>query len=250
MAGESFHDEAFRAIVKRRGLSIKAGAEIPDATAHLAVDLRNPYDANAVAVWIDNEHVGFLPRSAAELYQPALAELTDEHQHLTVLARVWAASSWDEDGIRASVSLSMPPASGVQPFNAFPEVPFLVLPSAKATMQVTGEEDHMDWLRRYIADQPRHLVVSLHLTQAQVGPRSKPYDQVEIRLDGLRVGALSRQMSDEVSQLISHAAITGRTPVCRAVLKGSPLRAEVTLHVAKSSQVTSRWLKATSTIIE
>jgi hypothetical protein len=52
-------------------------------------------------------------------------------------------------------------------------------------------------------------------------------------------------MSTETSQLVSHATTNGKLPLCRAVLKGSPLRAELTLHVAKSSQVTSRWLDAT-----
>jgi hypothetical protein len=43
-----------------------------------------------------------------------------------------------------------------------------------------------------------------------------------------------------------HATATGKLPICRAVLKGSSLRAELRLHVAKSSQVISRWLEATT----
>ena len=52
-------------------------------------------------------------------------------------------------------------------------------------------------------------------------------------------------MSTEINQLVSHATETGKLPICRAVLKGSPLRAELTLHVAKSSRATKRWLEAT-----
>jgi hypothetical protein len=92
---------------------------------------------------VDERHVGFLPRAAAAIYSPALAELADEDRHLTVPARVWAASSWDERSIRGSVSLSMPPASGVQAFNAFPEEPYPVLPAGKGTIQVAGEDQHM-----------------------------------------------------------------------------------------------------------
>ena len=124
--------------------------------------------------------------------------------------------------------------------------PYLVIPAAKGTIQVIGEDQHMDWLARYVADQPRYLVVSLHLVPAQVGPRSTGYEDVEVRLDGRRVGSLSTQMSAEVSQLVSHAVGAGKLPVCRAVLRGSPLRAELTLHAAKSSQVTSRWLQSTA----
>ena len=35
--------------------------------------------------------------------------------------------------------------------------------------------------------------------------------------------------------------------VCRAVLKGSPLRAELVLFVAKSHEVTSKWLESVGT---
>jgi hypothetical protein len=234
------------ALFKRRGLSIGEGAELSDATAHLAIDPDNPYDHNAVAVWIDEQHVGFLPRAVAAIYSPALTELADEGCHLTVPARAWASPDWEGQSVRGSVSIWLPPVSGVQPFNAFPDVPYLVIPAAKGTIQVTGEDRHMDWLGRYVADQPRYLVVSLYLVPAQVGPRSSGYQEVEVRLDGQRVGALSRQMSTEVQQLVNHAMDANKLPVCRAVLRGSPLRAELTLHVAKSSQVTSRWLQATA----
>ena len=246
VAGESFHGPALAALFKRRGLSLGDGAELPDATAHLAIDPKNPYDPNAVAVWIDEQHVGFLPQFAAAIYSRALTELAEENCHLTVSARVWASLGWQDESVRGSVSIWLPPVAGVQPFNAFPEEPYLVIPAAKGTIQVIGEERHMEWLSRYVADQPRYLVVSLHLVPAEVGPRSTGYEEVEVRLDGRRVGSLSRQMSAEVGQLVSHAREVGKLPVCRAVLRGSPLRAELTLHVAKSSQVTSRWLQSTA----
>jgi hypothetical protein len=248
VTGESFYGPAFAALFKRRGLSLGDGAELSDATAHLAIDPKNPYDASAVAVWIDEEHVGFLPSAVAAIYSPALTELADEGPHLTVSARVWASPGWDDQPVRGSVSIWLPPVTGVQPFNTYPDEPYLVIPAAKGTIQVSGEDQHMDWLGRYVADQPRYLVVSLHLVPAQVGPRSTGYEEVEIRLDGRRVGSLSKQMSAEVSQLVSHAVGVGRLPVCRAVLRGSPLRAELTLHAAKSSQVTSRWLQSTARI--
>jgi hypothetical protein len=42
--------------------------------------------------------------------------------------------------------------------------------------------------------------------------------------------------------VVAYVAERGHVPVCRAVLKGSPLRADVTLYVARSNEVTKRWL--------
>jgi hypothetical protein len=49
-------------------------------------------------------------------------------------------------------------------------------------------------------------------------------------------------MSEKVIDVVDFIASKGRLPLCRAVLKGSPLRAELTLQVAKAHEVTRRWL--------
>lgn len=242
VAGESYYDAAFRAIFKRRGLRLtEEGRELVDEAAHLVHDPRNPHDENAIVVWVAGEHVGFLPKDQAAAYAAGLDELADEGAHLCVPARVWARTGYD-NRIHASVSLTMPPQSGILPFNQLPDEPHVVLPRAKTVIQVTGEEQHMDVLGAYVADQPRYLAVTLHLVSEAKTARSTPYEAVEVRLDGKRAGCLTKAMSDQLSDLVRHVEERGQVPIAHAVLKGSPLRADMALDVARSADVTSRWL--------
>ena len=240
VVGESNYEDAFRALLRRnRPPRGDYGAEMNGLPAAIVADLGNPYDSAAVAVWVQGELVGFLPRDVGEAYHRALADLAERGQYLGVEARVWA---YDGDGdVRGSVTLVLPPPDGVQSFNEPPDEPYQVLPHG-GSMQVTCEDQHMDVLRQYVADRDRYVAVSLHAIEVQKTPRSAPYRAVEVRLCGQRVGELTKAMSEKLIDVVDFIDGKGRVPVCRAVLKGSPLRAELTLQVAKAHEVTRRWL--------
>jgi hypothetical protein len=251
VVGESFHEEAFKAIAASYGhTSIPAyGLEITDSRAALIRDPENRYDSDAVAVWIDSNHlVGHLPRDAAAAYARRLESL-DRGTYLQVPARVWIAErhEWDEGsssdvtGIRGSVSLQVPEVEGVVSFNDLPEEPHVVLPWGRP-VQITGEEHHMDALRTFVLGSvPRHVASTLHLVDE---PRRSGGTTrvVEVRLDGERVGVMSRAMSDQIGDLVKFVVAQGRVPVARAIIQGSDLRADVTVHVARTSEVPQRWL--------
>lgn len=238
--GESKYPDGFRgALADFRQPLTAQGGELTGARAAVVTDPSNPYDANAVGVWIEGRHlVGYLPSELAAQYAPALAQLESEGSFLRVPARVWAA---ERDGVFGSVSLSMPPPGGVLSFNELPEEPHQVLPAGKA-LQVTGEDAHMDVLTRYVHDHQRHLAVTLHVVQTQPGGRAQPVEIVEVRLDGNRIGCLTKASSEAVRDLVAYVADRGLVPVARAALKGSAIKADVTLYVARSSEVTQHWL--------
>ena len=54
-------------------------------------------------------------------------------------------------------------------------------------------------------------------------------------------------MSEKVADLVAYIADRNLLPVCRAVLKGSPLLAELVLFVTKSHEFTSKWLESVGT---
>ncbi len=242
VVGEAYRDDEIRSLFRKRGLRIpQEGRQLDDATAHLEPDPTNPFDRQAVSVWVDGCMVGFLAREAASEYHGPLSELAEEETHLAVPARVWAMPRHG-GGLNANVVVWLPPARGVQSFNAFPDEPYHVLPRGKS-VQVTREEDHMEVLTRYVSDHERYLAVTLHLAQEAKTERSTPYEAVEVRLMGERVGVLTKAMSAQLRDLVAHVAARGRVPVCRATLRGSPLRAEVTLQAARSTDVTRDWLE-------
>jgi hypothetical protein len=70
VAGESFHANAILAAQ----LSTPRGGPM---TAVLMPDPGNPHDPNAVAVYLQGEHVGYLPRPVAKRMQPVLQAFSD-----------------------------------------------------------------------------------------------------------------------------------------------------------------------------
>ncbi len=203
----------------------------------------------AVAVLIDGRHlVGHLPRKVAAQYTHGL-ESFDRGRYLQVPARVWIGhrTDWDErsgaevTSLRGSVTVHLPDSIGIVPYNDLPDAPHTVLPWGRAA-QITGEEHHMDVLRTFaLGVGPRHVAATLHLIEE---PRRTggPVPVIEVRLDGQRVGVMSKAISDQIHDLVTYVADNGRIPVARAIVKGSDLRAEVTVHVARTSEVPQKWL--------
>lgn len=254
VVGETYREDAIRTLYGAHERRFTAeGEELTDVTAQLAPDPENPFDPNAVAVWAEGQHVGYLSREDAAHYAGPLGELADDEAHLEVPARVWArlpgasvptVGQGERVGrISIRVTVLLPPPTGVRPVNPLPDEPHTVIP-AGGSIQVTGEENQMETLTRYVGDAPRHLAVTLHLVQEARTPRATPHEAVEVRLDGRRIGVLTKHMSEQVRDLVAHIESRGRVAVCRAVLVGSPLRAEVTLKVCRSTEVTSAWLES------
>lgn len=251
VVGESFHEAALKALADSYGHRAvpEYGIEITQARAAIVRDPDNSYDSNAVAVWIDAQHlVGHLPRDVAAQFAPRLDNL-DRGTYLEVPARIWIGQrfDWDEDtssratGIRGSVTVQLPDPDGIVPYNDLPDEPHTVLPWGRP-VQITGEEQHMDVLRTFVlgAD-PRQVAATLHVIEE---PRrtGDPARVIEVRLDGERVGVMSKVMSEQISDLVTYVASKGRTPVARAIIKGSNLRADVAVHVARTSEVPQKWL--------
>lgn len=65
---------------------------------------------------------------------------------------------------------------------------------------------------------------------------------IEVRLGGGPVGVMSKAISEQVHDLVTYVASSGRVPVARAIVKGSDLRADVVVHVARTSEVPQKWL--------
>lgn len=251
VVGESYHEASFKALAMDYGHRTVPdyGVELTDARAAIIRDPENPYDVDAVAVCIDGRHlVGHLPRNVAAQYTHRL-EALERNTYLEVPARVWIGQrhDWDErtntqvTGLRGSVTVHLPEPDGIVPYNDLPDEPHTVLPWGRV-VQITGEEHHMDALRTFgLGGDPRHVAATLHVIDE---PRrtGDPVRVIEVRLDGQRVGVMTKAMSEQIHDLVNYVAERGRTPAARAVVKGSDLRADVSVYVARTSDVPQKWL--------
>lgn len=73
---------------KKAGQVLRDDRELFD-WALLSDDSANPYDHNAVAVWIGGEHVGYLNRDAATRYSPLIRRIAGGGFTLRVESRLW-----------------------------------------------------------------------------------------------------------------------------------------------------------------
>jgi hypothetical protein len=95
VVGESHYQDNLWQLVGGADRSERVRVKI---TAVLAAEPDNPYDANAVAVWIDGLKVGHLSREDARLYRAGLLALQEEHGVPVALAGVIAGRATRDGG--------------------------------------------------------------------------------------------------------------------------------------------------------
>jgi hypothetical protein len=96
VVGEShYQDNLWRLVGGRRQSDERVRV---DVVAVLAAEPDNPYDANAIAVWVRGLKVGYLSREDAQRYQPGLLALQRKHRQPIALAGVIAGGGMRPDG--------------------------------------------------------------------------------------------------------------------------------------------------------
>ncbi|TNC19777.1 hypothetical protein FHE66_02730 [Georgenia sp. 311] len=105
--GESYRREAFKTLFLRAG---RASGGVISRTALLVPEPKNQYDRNAVAIIVDDLHVGYLAREYAQALSRPTRESIAEGIQPAVPARIWAVP--DGGTWRARVTLEFTGASG------------------------------------------------------------------------------------------------------------------------------------------
>jgi hypothetical protein len=95
VVGESHYQENLWRLVgvSRRDERVRSGIY-----ALLVAEYDNPYDANAVAIWIQGLKVGHLSRADARRYRPGLLRLQDHYRQPIALEGVIAGGGMRQDG--------------------------------------------------------------------------------------------------------------------------------------------------------
>lgn len=233
VAGESYYDATVRRLFRKHRESARAtssdGHELT-LSAALVTAPTNPFDSNAVAVYVDGHHVGYLAAEDAPPYHRALSLAEADGLQITFASRQWAV---ERDGrMRARVTLRLPEPDGLlPPVDYLPTGDHFLLP-AGGPIQVTKEDEHMDVLTKHVLPGgTRSIAASLHLIEEQ---RARSVAEVvEVRIRGQRVGVLSAAQTKNLRALVESASAGGRTAVSRAEVSGTAERAEVVLFIER-----------------
>ena len=182
---------------------------LPDAPAGpLRLVLRPERDGIALDVIGPNRPrpVGRLSAADAAAYLPVLRPLAAQGLLGTCTGRVSAGG-----GGPRSLTLALAPPATCVVGNAPHD---LVLLPAERTVTVTREEDHQDVL----AGRTGRLAVALVPCAIAKGKHAGRVG-LEVRLDGRRVGELTRLMSDRYLPVAGAVAARGGRPGCEALLR-------------------------------
>lgn len=191
VAGEWYRAESLRALFASHAKVSESGAEIR-LPAVLVPDPSNPHDKHAVAVFVDNLHVGYMERPDARKYHSAISELPGGE--LTVPSRQWLRGTTQDTWARVTLSLPAPP--DIECPNPAQEDCVILPPGS--TVQVAREEEHMEHLARLLNLYGSETVVAATLRPIiEKRPRST-VELMAIDIDGHQVGVLSTTQTSQL----------------------------------------------------
>lgn len=241
LAGESFHEDAIRALLPAQ-LGPQGAEVIVEVSLFHEAD--NAYDRNAVAVQADFGVVGYIPRESAPAYALVLDRLNAAGRMARTKARVWGSIVEDWDGtprFMGSVSLDLPEPHLLFPINESPRSPHVMLPLGRS-IQVNGEELHLANLAPWLTSSGGAWVYATVASISEVGPRSSK-TFAEISIDGSPVGRLTPKMSGELLPAVDHFRAAGAVTCVRAIVRGNSLKCDVTLYCERAGELDQRWLE-------
>lgn len=247
VVGERAHLDALRGVV---GPAHRAEGREHHVVAVLVPEPTNRFDPDAVAVYVDEQRIGYLPRDDAARYRPVLDPIYASGRRPVVPARIWAADyeDWDAelDGtvtrFGAGVCLALDEPHLLLPANAAPMGPHVLLPSG-SRVQVHDTAPHLDRLATLPGPEgARWMYSTLHHVTEQLARSTR--DAVEVRVDGERVGKLTPRMSTDVLPAVRFLAERDRSAAARLLVSGNRAAACVALYVVRAHQLEDRWFDA------
>ena len=225
VVGESHYQPALRAAAGGRTVARGDFESAIPVQAVLIPEPSNRYDDHAVRVEVNGNTVGYLPREAAEEYQPVLLNLVQQGQLGWCSARVM-----DGDHGLYGIWLHLASPDRVICANLAED---LEIVAADRDVTVTGEENHQDVLRQVLGT---NRAVSAFASFAPCSITKGKYageEGLEVRINGQRVGELTKAMSDRYGALVQALTDAGRRPGCEAVIRSSDRGCEVSLRMPK-----------------
>lgn len=241
---------------RQETLGLVAGPKCADGAwcervAELRPEPDNPYDNNAVAVFIDGHHVGYLPRREATTHRRLIDRTIAVDGKATCAAVVNGGWLRAEEGSEGSYGVrlyfgyttSRASADGLPARLPDEErIPYVITDEGHDHITVTGEELHQDVLTAALGD----AWVGDHpfcLAQLSVGTDPKGRETVTVSLDGQLVGWLTQKMAARFRPAVEATAAQGRRLTAAATLepsrrKGCESEIDLVLRVPRGWGVT------------
>ena len=241
IVGEAYREAEILAAIKKTRTPRDVEFE-SYGVAELVLEPDNPHDSGAISVRLDGHCVGYIPAESSADFHPVLTRFISSGIVPTVRTRIWGVrrfvQSRNQDELKSAIRVALRSAEDILPSNSIPVEPHFLIPLGRS-IQVTGEQEHLDVLAKYV--QPvgsSRIVVTLH----PIAGKSKiPSTVLEVQLDGQKIGQLTPAMSAVLMPMVDEARNHNRTTAAWATLSGSRLAAEVVLKIERADEVPETW---------
>lgn len=213
VVGESHYQPALEAAAAGR---FSTGYEdaIP-TTAALIPEPRNLHDRNAVRVDVDGRTVGYLARELAVHYQPPLLDLQRRGHNGVCPAQITGGGRGRSYGI----FLHLGSPNRLVPLNSSDGLHLL---ASERRVTVTREEHHQQVIANVLgsATGGGTVFASVHECTIERGKHAGS-TALEVRIDGRRVGELTKAMSDRYAPAVHAVTASGALPGCQASIEST-----------------------------
>jgi len=247
IVGEAYREAQ---IVAALGFRPGLDQEVIDKTkAELVPEPDNPHDRNAVAVRIGGFTVGYVSADVAGAVQPFVAGIVQRGVVPVVDTRVWAVTRSTRRGLelKSAIRIALPAPTDIFPENQPPTEPYTIVPRGRK-IQVTGEDQHLDYLTTYLSSRSvADLLFTLE--RRDIETRNGIKSVATVVLDGEVIGELSPTTSKNALPLIDAQHARGLQMAAWGQLTGSRVAAEVTLSLARATDIGDEWLDGAPNIV-
>ncbi len=203
-----------------------------ERVAELRPEPDNPYDGNAIAVDIDGQHVGYLPRREAATHRRLIDRAIAQQGRATCGAVInggWRRPEGDPEGSEGffGVRLYFGYANTRATHEDLPaptadeeRIPYVITDDGHDHITVTGEENHQDAITTslgdgWAGDHPFRLL------ELRLGKDPKGRPGVAIGLDRQLVGWLTPKMAERFRPAVEATRAKGRRLTACATLQPS-----------------------------
>lgn len=250
VAGEYYHAKGWRPFFPRKLPA--AGVELTEQ-ASLIREPNNRHDRNAVRVEVRGQHVGHLPAEDAARYRTILDHLAAQGFAVQTHARLWAGPDieyqYDRRGelrevdtgkARCRITLALPEPHLLVPLNRPPEGPHAMLPMSGSVMVKTDGVPMTVFESVLTSAGEGWVHATLHEIREQL-PRSVR-ELIEVRINGVRAGAMTQATSKKFLPVVRALADQGRLCATPAIVRGNRLNVEVRVHGSQAADLPQEWL--------
>lgn len=215
VVGEGFRQDAFERAV---GPKTVDGATVRAVTVQLVRDVGNPYDPNAVAVYLGREHVGFVPADEATAWAVLIAALNSAG--LPAACHGEVTGGWHRPGDVGHYGLVFYADYPTRQLTQ--DDPILTI-GRGSRVQIQGEEAHQTYLFGLLGgSQTADVIVTL---------RHDENGSIAAFHNGQPLGSMTKTMSQRYGPAIDHLVQSGWPTTCSAIVSLGKSKLEVALRL-------------------